>query len=152
MWIDVMKLTPTDCIKGQVWLIIYRAISRYQLAVTQWNWLNLRISHILAGLAQWLLPPQCSRSRNYLHCCQFGSPCARIYIQRPGHRIFFCPSSKYEGSTSNYDIWYDTIWYDVWYMIRYDMIWYDMIWYDMIWYDMIWYDIFNCNWVDTRWQ
>jgi len=18
--------------------------------------------------------------------------------------------------------------------------------------DMIWYDIFNCNWVDTRWQ
>jgi len=24
--------------------------------------------------------------------------------------------------------------------------------YDMIWYDMIWYDIFNCNWVDTRWQ
>jgi hypothetical protein len=23
--------------------------------------------------------------------------------------------------------------------------------FDMIWY-MIWYDIFNCNWVDTRWQ
>ena len=47
---------------------------------------------------------------------------------------------------------YDMIWYD---MIWYDMIWYDMIWYDMIWYDMIWYDIwyiFNCNWVDTRWQ
>jgi len=22
----------------------------------------------------------------------------------------------------------------------------------MMWYDTIWYDIFNCNWVDTRWQ
>ena len=58
-------------------------------------------------------------------------------------------------------IWYDMIWYDmIWYMIWYiwyDMIydiwyiWYGMVWYDMIWY-MIWYDIFNCNWVDTRWQ
>jgi hypothetical protein len=34
----------------------------------------------------------------------------------------------------------------------YDMIYY-MIYdvHDMI-YDMICYDIFNCSWVDTRWQ
>jgi hypothetical protein len=60
-----------------------------------------------------------------------------------------------------YMIWY-TIWYMIWYIILYDMIdtiWYDVMilyydmifWYD-IWYDTIRYDIFNCNWVDTRWQ
>jgi hypothetical protein len=27
-----------------------------------------------------------------------------------------------------------------------------LIWYDMMRYDTIWYDIFNCSWVDTRWQ
>jgi len=32
------------------------------------------------------------------------------------------------------------------------MIWYGMVWYGMVWYGMIWYDIFNCNWVDNRWQ
>ena len=42
-------------------------------------------------------------------------------------------------------IWYDTIRY-----ITYDTIRYDTIWYDMIWYDMIY--LFNCSWVDTRWQ
>jgi len=45
---------------------------------------------------------------------------------------------------------YDRIRYD---MIRYDMIRYDMrdaIRYVMI-YGMIWY-IFNCSWLDTRWQ
>ena len=48
------------------------------------------------------------------------------------------------------------IWYiicDIWYGMIYDMMWYDMIWYD-IWYDMIYNMIylFNCSWVDTRWQ
>jgi hypothetical protein len=52
-------------------------------------------------------------------------------------------------------IWYDMIWYTIWYNmiwydIRYDIIWYDMI-YDTIWHDMMWY-VFNCNWVETRWQ
>ena len=71
-----------------------------------------------------------------------------------------------------YDIWCDVMWHDYiwcdmiydvmrWDMIRY-MMWcdviymiyiiYDVMWCDMIWYDMIYDILFNCNWVDTRWQ
>jgi hypothetical protein len=46
------------------------------------------------------------------------------------------------------DIIYDMICYDIYGMI-YDMVWYDMMTCYNIIYDMI---IFNCKWVDTRWQ
>jgi len=79
-----MKLTPADRSKGQVRPIIYKAISIYLLAGTQGNCQNLHISHIPAGLFNWLLAPQSSGSRYYLHCFQFRSPCARLYTRRPG--------------------------------------------------------------------